>query len=61
MNCRSEAPPTAAGESRDSAGPDQADLQGPSVLQIIERICAAHQEPLGFYPFCSWGESRRQS
>jgi hypothetical protein len=31
-----------------------------SVLRIIERVCAAHQEHLGFAAFLVWGDFQRR-
>jgi hypothetical protein len=38
---------------------DQGEGQCAAVLQIIERVCASHQEHLGFYPFLAWGDLQR--
>ncbi|MBI2504299.1 MAG: hypothetical protein HYW07_13820 [Candidatus Latescibacteria bacterium] len=38
---------------------DQGEGQCATVLQIIERVCASHQEQLGFYTFLAWGDFQK--
>ena len=38
---------------------DQGEGQCAAVLQIIERVCASHQEQLGFCAFLAWGDLQK--
>lgn len=49
---------TADGARNDNRS-DQGEGQCATVLQIIERVCASHQEQLGCYPFLAWGDFQR--
>lgn len=38
---------------------DQGEGQCVTVVQIIERVCASHQQQLGCYSFLAWGDFQK--
>lgn len=60
IQTRSGGVQAAADSARNSNRSDQGEGQCATVLQIIERVCASHQEQLGCYSFLAWGDFRRQ-